>query len=60
MATFKVLEGKQYKYRDSGRVTVATILGEKAFVAFPKTDGKVRYVWAGLSDLSPLRGRPSK
>ncbi len=60
MAPFKVLEGKQYRYRDSGRVTVAALLGERAFVAFPKVDGKVKYLWASLTDLSSVRGRPVK
>lgn len=60
MATFKVLEGKQYRHRENGRVTVATILHDRAFVRFPKVDGKIKYVWAGLTDLSPVRGRPTK
>ena len=60
MAPFKVLEGKQYRYRDSGRVTVAALLSERAFVTFPRTDGKVKYVWVNLADLSPVRGRPTR
>jgi hypothetical protein len=60
MRTFKPAAGKQAKYRDSGKVTVASIVGERAFVAFPKVDGKVKYLWASLTDLSSVRGRPGK
>lgn len=58
MTTFNPQEGKTYRYHEN-KVKVATILRNKALVSFPKTDGKVRYVWANLSDLTPLRGRPT-
>jgi hypothetical protein len=54
MTTFRPQEGKTYRYRDSSKVKVATILGERALVSFPKKDSKIKYVWAALSELSPL------
>jgi len=59
MTTFKPQEGKTYRYRDSGKVTVASIVGNRALVRFPRKDAKTRYTWASLSELSPLRGRPN-
>ena len=59
MATFSPQEGKSYRYRDSGKVTVASIVGNRALVSFAKKDSEVKYVWANLSELSPLRGRPT-
>jgi hypothetical protein len=57
MTTFNPQEGKTYRFHD-GKVKVATILNNRALVAFPKKDGKIKYVWAALAELLPLRGRP--